>query len=71
MKKALSQLSRLLPRGTIRTDSLTLKSNSSDAWMASSLPNAVAFPKSTAEVSKILAFCYRYRIPVTTITDCP
>ena len=66
MKKALSQLSRLLPRGTIRTDSLTLKSNSSDAWMASSLPNAVAFPKSTAEVSKILAFCYRYRIPVTT-----
>ena len=66
MKKVLSQLSRLLPRGTIRSDFLTLKNNSSDAWMASSLPDAVAFPKNTAEVSKIVAFCHRHRIPVTT-----
>jgi len=47
-------------------DSLTLKNNSSDAWMASALPDTVAFPKNTAEVSKILAFCYRHGIPVTT-----
>jgi len=47
-------------------DPLTLKNNSSDAWMASALPDAVAFPKNTAEVSKILSFCHRHRIPVTT-----
>jgi len=66
MKKQLIRLNRLLPRGTLRMDPLTLKNNSSDAWMASALPDAVAFPKSTAEVSKILSFCHRHRIPVTT-----
>ena len=66
MKRHLSKLARLLPRGAIRSDFLTLKNNSSDAWMASSLPDAVAFPKNTAEVSKIVAFCHRHRIPVTT-----
>ncbi|NBS15001.1 MAG: FAD-binding protein, partial [Verrucomicrobia bacterium] len=66
MKRHLSKLARLLPRGTLRMDSSTLKNNSSDAWMASALPEGVAFPKNTAEVSKILTFCYRYRIPVTT-----
>jgi len=66
MNKHLSQLSRLLPRGTLRTDSPTLKNNSSDAWMASSLPEAVAFPKNTSEVSKIISFCQHHRIPVTT-----
>ena len=66
MNRRLSQLGRLLPRGTLRMDSLTLKNNSSDAWMASALPDTVAFPKNTAEVSKILAFCYRHGIPVTT-----
>ena len=47
-------------------DPLTLKNNSSDAWMASALPDAVAFPKTTAEVSKIVSFCHRHRIPLTT-----
>jgi glycolate oxidase subunit GlcD len=66
MKKLLSQLNRFLPRGTLRMDPLTLKNNSSDAWMASALPDAVAFPKTTAEVSKIVSFCHRHRIPLTT-----
>lgn len=66
MNRRLAQLRRLLPRGTLRTDSLTLKNNSSDAWMASFVPQAVAYPKSTAAVSKILTFCHRHRIPVTT-----
>ena len=66
MKTRLRQLSRLLPRGTIRFDPSTLQANSSDAWVASFLPDAVAFPKSTAQVSKILAFTHRHRIPVTT-----
>ncbi len=34
--------------------------------MASALPEAVAFPRNTAQVSKILAICHRKRIPVTT-----
>ena len=66
MKSHLRQLSRLLPRGTLRFDPPTLQANSSDAWVASSFPDAVAFPKSTAQVSKILAFTHRHRIPVTT-----
>ena len=66
MKNHLRTLSRLLPRGTLRFDPATLQANSSDAWMASALPTAVAFPLNTAQVSKILAFTYRHRIPVTT-----
>ena len=61
MKNHLRTLSRLLPRGTLRFDPATLQANSSDAWVASALPTAVAFPRNTAEVSKILAFTYRHR----------
>ena len=66
MKNPLRTLSRFLPKGTLRFDSATLQANSSDAWVASALPTAVAFPRTTEQVSKILAFTYRYRIPVTT-----
>jgi len=66
MSHRLRPLSRLLPVGTVRFDSATLRTNSGDAWMASALPEAVAFPRNTAQVSKILAFCHRLRIPVTT-----
>jgi glycolate oxidase len=65
MKNPLRALSRLLPKGTLRFDSATLQSNSSDAWVASALPTAVAFPRTTEQVSKILAFTHRHRIPVT------
>jgi len=50
----------------IRWDLATRKANSGDAWMASALPEAVAFPRHTSQVSKILSFCHRRRIPVTT-----
>ena len=66
MKNHLRTLAQLLPRGTLRFDPATLQANSSDAWVASALPNAVAFPRNTAQVSKILAFTYRHRIPGTT-----
>ena len=65
MKSSLRPLSRLLPKGVIRFDPATLQANSSDAWMASSLPEAVAFPRNTAQVSKILAYANRHLIPVT------
>ena len=66
MSQRLHSLSRLLPAGMIRFDPRTLQGNSGDAWMASALPEAVAFPRNTTQVSKILAFCRRQRIPVTT-----
>jgi len=66
MSSRLRPLTRLLPAGILRFDPATLRGNSGDAWMASVLPEAVAFPRTTAQVSKILAFCHRRRIPVTT-----
>ena len=66
MKSSLRSLARLLPKGVLRFDPVTLQANSSDAWVASALPTAVAFPRNTAQVSKILAFTNRHRIPVTT-----
>jgi glycolate oxidase len=50
----------------VRFDLDTLHANSGDAWMATALPEAVAFPRSTVQVSKILTYCHRKRIPVTT-----
>lgn len=66
MSARLCPLARQLPAGILRFDPATLRANSGDAWMALALPEAVAFPRNTAQVSKILAFCHRRRIPVTT-----
>jgi len=66
MSSRLRSLNRSLPAGVIRFDPATLRANSGDAWMASALPEAVAFPRNTSQVSKILAYCHRKKIPVTT-----
>ena len=66
MSSRLHALTRGLPAGIIRFDLTTRKANSGDAWLASALPEAVAFPRNTAQVSKILAFCHHQRVPVTT-----
>ena len=66
MSSRLRPLARQLPAGVLRFDPATLQANSGDAWMASAQPEGVAFPRHTAQVSKILAFCHRRRIPVTT-----
>ena len=66
MSSRLLPLARSLPAGMIHFDPDTLRANSGDAWMASALPEAVAFPRNTSQVSKILSFCHRKRIPVTT-----
>ncbi|NBQ65981.1 MAG: FAD-binding protein, partial [Verrucomicrobia bacterium] len=65
MSSRLRPLARQLPAGVFRFDPATLAANSGDAWMASALPEAVAFPRNTAQISKILAFCHRKKIPVT------
>ena len=66
MSPRLRPLARRLPAGMLRFDPATRRANSGDAWVASALPDAVAFPCTTAQVSKILAFCHQKRIPVTT-----
>ena len=66
MKSSFRSLACLLPKGVLRFDPATLQANSSDAWVASALPTAVAFPRTTEQVSKILSFTNRHRIPVTT-----
>ena len=66
MSSRLLPLARSLPAGMIHSDQDTLRTNSGDAWMASALPEAVVFPRNTGQVSKILAYCHRKRIPVTT-----
>jgi len=60
------KLSRLLPKATIRLDTKTLEAHAGDKWFARHLPEAVALPRSTKEVSIILAFAQKNNIPVTT-----
>src|SRR5271170_1952921 len=63
--RLLRQLQRLLPPGEIRLDLASRRENAGDKWFASHLPEAVALPRSTASVSKILRFAGQHRIPVT------
>ena len=66
MSSRLRSLARQLPAGILRFAPATLRANSGDAWMATAMPDAVAFPQNTKQVSKILTFCHQKRIPVTT-----
>jgi glycolate oxidase len=43
-----------------------IAAHSCDKWSASHPPDAVVFAESTADVSKVLAFAHKRRIPVTT-----
>lgn len=63
--RLMRQLQRLLPQGEIKLDLESRRKNAGDKWFASHLPEAVALPRSTASVSKIMRFASRHRIPVT------
>jgi glycolate oxidase len=63
--KLLSQLKQLLPAGEIRLESEVLEKYAGDKWFAAHRPDAVALPRSTRSVSKLLRFAHRHRIPVT------
>src|SRR5436190_8452244 len=54
-----------LPAGELRFDSDTLQSHSGDKWFASRLPDAVALPRSTRSVARILRFANKHNLPVT------
>lgn len=61
----LKKLKTILPAGEVSLDPEVLKQHSGDKWFASHLPEAVAFPRSTASVSKLLKFANRHGVPVT------
>lgn len=63
--RRLRRLQGLLPPGEIKFDPKTLRAYSGDKWFASHLPDAVAFPRNTRSVSRILKFAHRHGLPVT------
>ncbi len=60
-----AKLTRLLKTGEFSTDLKIRQSHAGDKWFAAHLPDAVAFPRSTESVSKIVRFAYDHRIPLT------
>ncbi len=60
----LHQLKSLLP-GEIVLEPATLEKYAGDKWFAAHQPDAVALPRSTQSVSKILRFANGNKIPVT------
>ena len=65
-RKKLEMLKEVLGPGELRLDERSLEEASGDKWMASALPDAVAFPRSVRSVSKIAAFANKHGIPLTT-----
>ncbi|MGE3308557.1 MAG: FAD-binding oxidoreductase [Limisphaerales bacterium] len=64
-ERLFDRLSTELAAGGLRRDEATRKAHAGDKWFAAQVPEAVAFPRNTAEVSKILRFATRHGIPVT------
>ena len=64
-KKLLARLERLLPAGELLLEQAACQRYAGDKWMAVSLPEAVALPRSAGSVSAVLGFANEHRIPVT------
>jgi len=61
----LRPLTALFPKGVVVSDPETLKAHAGDAWFASTLPQAVIFPRKAEEVAAVLRFANKRKIPVT------
>jgi glycolate oxidase len=61
----LSPLTALFPKGVVASDAETLAAHAGDAWFASTLPQAVVFPRKAEEVASVLRFANKRKIPVT------
>jgi D-lactate dehydrogenase (cytochrome) len=65
--KALGEIRRAISEDTISIDDEDLKLHGYSEWSSTNietLPVAVAYPKSTEEVSTIAKICYKYRVPM-------
>jgi len=60
-----SELRKLLGNEIVADDSETLAAHSADKWFAAHEPEVVVFARSTGDVSKLLKFASREKIPVT------
>src|SRR5476649_1498843 len=61
----LRPLTALFPKGVVVSDAETLAAHAGDAWFASTLPQAVLFPRKAGDVAVLLRFANKRRIPVT------
>jgi glycolate oxidase len=59
------KLRELLGNESVADDPETLAKHSGDKWFAAHVPEAVVFASSTSDVSKLLQFASREKIPVT------
>ena len=59
------ELRSLLSKDAVADDAETLAAHSGDKWFATHAPEIVVFARSTSDVSKLLQFASRKRIPVT------
>jgi glycolate oxidase len=59
------ELRKLLGSDAIADDEATLVAHSGDKWFAAQIPEVVVFAKSTEQVSALLRFASRDKIPVT------
>jgi glycolate oxidase len=59
------KLRELLGNESVADDPETLAEHSGDKWFAAHVPEAVVFVRSTSDVSKLLQFASREKIPVT------
>jgi len=62
--RALRRLKTILP-GEITLEPHKLAAYAGDKWFAAHQPDAVALPRSTRSVAKVLKFAHEHRIPVT------
>jgi D-lactate dehydrogenase (cytochrome) len=70
MEKAIDELRAALGEDTISTDDEDLHRHGYSEWSSiniDQLPVAVAYPKSTEEVSHLAQVCHKYKIPMSTI----
>ncbi len=63
IRKALIDLIGANKVSTTKEDRI---SHSKDKWFASAEPDIVVFPQSTDDVSKVMAYANRFKVPVTT-----
>jgi hypothetical protein len=66
--QAMRELREALGEDTISTDDEDLHRHGYSEWSSiniDQLPVAVAYPKSTEEVSQIAKVCYKYKIPMS------
>lgn len=59
-------VTKLIGQDKVERSDAVLDEHSRDKWFASHLPELVVFAESTEDVSKVMAFAHRNRVPVTT-----